>query len=131
MWNFKEQTRLFMRFLASGLPSFLLAIPLNIFLVQVLLIHKVPAYCLVLLFQITLNFFVLKRFAFRSPEGSSARKFGIFMPGIIIFRILDAALYAFWVQTVGIYYLFAQILNVGLFSIAKFIFSKKVFEGTK
>lgn len=46
-----------------------------------------------------------------------------------MFRVLDALLYAFLVQTLGLYYLIAQLLNVGLFSIAKYFYSKAVFEG--
>ncbi|MDD3283112.1 MAG: GtrA family protein [Candidatus Cloacimonetes bacterium] len=131
MWNSKQYLSQFIRFLASGLPSFLIAIPLNVFLVQVLGIHKVWAYCLVLLFQITLNFFVLKRFTFMESEGSALRKFGLFMPGIILFRILDAGLYALLVQVWGVYYILAQLINVVIFSMAKFIFSKYVFERAK
>lgn len=120
----------FIRFLLSGLPSFLIAIPLNIFLVELIDLPKILAYCLVLLLQITLNFFMLQRFTFRcDQQQSSLRKFRHFMLGIIIFRILDAMLYAFLVQRLGLYYILAQILNVGLFSIAKFLFSQYVFEG--
>lgn len=128
----KLKFRTFLRFLLSGLPSFLIAIPLNIFLVELLHLHKVLAYSLLLVLQITLNFFMLRRFTFRTAPGPSMlRKFSHFMIGIIIFRILDAALYAFLVQRLGLYYLLAQILNVGLFSIAKFLFSQYVFEGTQ
>jgi len=123
----KNQAKQFLRFLISGLPSFIVAIPLNIFLVQLLQLHKVLAYCIVLLFQVTVNFFMLKRFAFQSSGGSIAREFSIFMSGILLFRVLDAIIYALLVQVMGMYYIFAQILNVCVFSVAKFLFSKKVF----
>lgn len=126
----KPKLTTFIRFLLSGLPSFLIAIPLNIFLVELLHLHKVLAYSLLLLLQVTINFFMLRRFTFRSDPGKSElRKFSHFMIGIIIFRILDAALYAVLVERLGLYYILAQILNVGLFSIAKFLFSQYVFEG--
>jgi putative flippase GtrA len=127
---YKANSGKFVRFLAAGLPSFLLAIPLNILLVELLRLPKVPAYCLVLLFQITINFFMLRRFTFSESGSSSARrKFSLFMLGILGFRVLDAGLYALLVQALGLYYLLAQLFNVGLFSIAKFFFSKRVFEG--
>lgn len=120
----------FIRFLASGLPSFLLAIPLNLLLVEALHLHKVLAYCLVLIFQVTVNFFMLRRYTFsESSPRPAQRKFGLFMSGIIAFRILDALLYTLLVQVIGLYYLAVQVLNVGIFSIAKYLYSKAVFEG--
>jgi len=127
---FRANSGKFIRFLAAGLPSFLLAIPFNILLVELIRMPKVPAYCLVLLMQITINFFMLRKFTFSESTTSSVkRKFSLFMSGIIVFRVLDALLYAFLVQTLGLYYLIAQLLNVGLFSIAKYFYSKAVFEG--
>jgi len=127
---FRDNLPKFTRFLASGLPSFLLAIPLNILLVELLRLPKVPAYCLVLLFQITINFFMLRRFTFKQSSAHSIkRKFSLFIVGIIGFRMLDAGLYAILVQTLGLYYLLAQLLNVGIFSLAKYFYSKRIFEG--
>jgi len=120
----------FIRFVAAGLPSFLLAIPFNILLVELIGMPKVSAYCLVLLMQITINFFMLRKFTFSASATSSLkRKFSLFMFGIIIFRVLDALLYALLVQRLGVYYLLAQIFNVGLFALAKYFYSKAVFEG--
>jgi putative flippase GtrA len=120
----------FIRFLAAGLPSFLLAIPLNFLLVELAHLPKIPAYCLVLMLQICINFFMLRKFTFSESESSSLkRKFTLFMLGIIFFRILDALLYACLVQILGVYYLLAQVFNVGLFALAKYFYSKAVFEG--
>lgn len=128
MSAFRSQLTLFLRFMLSGLPSFLLAIPLNYFLVQGLGFHKLIAYPLVLLFQVSLNYVILKGYAFRG-RGGSAKKFGMFGGGIVLFRILDFGLYSLFVQVLGVYYLLAQIINVGVFSVAKFIYTKYVFEG--
>ena len=127
---FEANIHKFIRFMISGLPSFLLAIPLNIFLVKVLALPYLVAYILVMLMQITINFFFLKRFTFHeAKELSVKRRFTLFMLGIILFRAIDALVYSALIKYLGLYYVLAQILNVGVFSLAKYLFSKHIFEG--
>ena len=61
------------RFVLFGIPAFLIAIPLNFFLVETLLWPKQAAYALVLLVQVTINFFICIRFVFnRDPNKNMA-----------------------------------------------------------
>ena len=55
-------------FLLVGLPAFLIAIPLNYFLVEFIQLYKPAAYLIVLLLQVTMNFFMLRWFVFKSSK---------------------------------------------------------------
>ena len=120
------------KFLAAGLPSFLLALPINYLLVDHLGVPKRLAYLLVLIFQVSLNYFMCRFFVFKTPgEKSSLAEYARFMGGILLFRILDWCVYVVLVDTIHVYYLLAQILNVVLFSVAKFLFAEKLMLHSK
>lgn len=117
-------------FLAVGIPAFLIAVPLNWFLVEKLLWPKPAAYALVLILQVTINFFACILFVFKRDQTRSlASQFAIFTSGILAVRILDWGLYSLLVKTTSIHYLIIQFSNVILFSLAKFAFARRIIEG--
>lgn len=117
-------------FLAAGLPAFLIAIPLNFLLVDRLHWPKPAAYALVLVIQVTINFFACVCFVFRrDTRRSMASQFALFMSGILIARLLDWGLYSLLVSILPIHYLLLQFFNVLLFSILKFLMARRAIEG--
>ncbi len=119
-----------LKFLAVGLPAFLIAVPLNWFLVETLHWPKPAAYACVLVVQVTINFFACIYFVFkRDTSKSLLSQFIIFMSGILAARVLDWGLYTLLVQTTPIHYLVIQFANVILFSLAKFAFAQRTIEG--
>lgn len=135
--QFREDPRSFARlgsrvilFLVAGLPAIALAIPLNYSLVTLLQMPAPAAYAVVLVIQVTLNFFCCRWFVFKSPPGTSLwKQYGKFTGGILAFRILDWGVYVFLVQVMGWYFLLVQLLNVFVFALLKFGYSKRVMEG--
>lgn len=116
-------------FMITGFPAFLLAIPLNWFLVEYIALYKPIAYLITLLFQVSVNFFMLRRFVFTDKkEESVLKQYFQFLAGISVFRFLDWGLYSLLTYYTDIYYLFIQIGNVLIFSIFKFIYSKYILE---
>ncbi len=118
----------FTGFLLAGLPSFIIAIPLNWALVEYAHLAKPLAYALVMIFQISLNFFTSRWLVFDSPPGKTfPRQFAEFFSGIAVFRMADWSLYSLLVQFTPHLYLVVQVINVVLFSFLKFLFCRKVF----
>ncbi len=119
----------FIKFLLSGLPAFLFAIPLNYILVEYASLYKPLAYILVLLIQVTINFFILRRFVFRTSRADPILKqYFVFLGGIGVVRLMDLLVYSFFVEAFGFYYLLVQLANVIIFSVVKFLFSMYVLE---
>jgi len=119
-----------LRFLAAGIPAFLIAIPLNFFLIERLHWPKPNAYALVLVVQVTINFFACILFVFkRDASKSLASQFAIFATGILATRVLDWGLYTFLVSVIPVHYVFIQLTNVVIFSLAKFTFARRTIEG--
>jgi len=117
-------------FLVAGLPAFALAIPLNWFLVSRLMWGKSGAYALVLLMQVAVNFFMCRWFVFTNRKATPVlTQFGQFLSGILVFRIADWALYTFLVTAFDFCFLAVQVVNIVIFSVLKFKFSRKVMEG--
>lgn len=120
------------RFLLAGLPAFLIAIPLNWWLVEQAGWTKPAAYALVLVVQVTINFFACIAFVFRRDRSQAlSRQFLLFMGGILVARALDWAFYRVLVELLPIHYLLVQVLLVGIFSVAKFLMARRVLEGVK
>lgn len=116
-----------LRFQASGAPAFILAIPLNWALVERGGLSHAPAYLLVLLFQVAVNYLMCRRFVF--PAAGDRGFFAEFFPfvsGVMVIRVLDWLTYQIWVGPLGVYYLIAQILNVPIFAIVKFLFAERL-----
>jgi len=122
--------RKYYKFLFAGLPSFLIAIPLNFFLVEVVQINYSLAYIVVLVLQVTINFFAVTYFVFKDHNSTPlVVKFYKFFSAIMFVRFVDWLVYTLLVVYFGLYYLLIQVLNVIFFSFFKYKFSKKVIEG--
>ena len=121
------------KFLAVGLPSFALAIPLNWLLVEKCGMMKTIAYALVLLAQVSVNFFLCRWLVFTpSTRKPIARQYAEFMAAVGVFRGVDWVAYSVLVAAFpNIHYIIFQIANVIVFSLAKFMFCKKAIEGGK
>lgn len=120
------------KFLIVGLPSFIVAIPLNILLVEKIGIWKPASYALVLVVQTSMNFLLCRRFVFKPCQHKSIYKQYLgFISAVAIFRYLDWGLYSILVKTTNINYILIQLFNVVIFSVAKYFGSKKAIEGVK
>lgn len=121
--------RKLLKFFLAGVPAFLIAVPLNYALVAWAGLTKPLAYALVLTVQVTLNFFACRLFVFDPhPEIGLGRSFAVFFNGIVLFRLADWALYTVLTARFGLPFVGVQLLNVGLFGLLKFLFSRRVFE---
>lgn len=119
----------YVRFLLAGLPSALLALPLNMALVELAHWPKSYAYGAVLVFQVSLNYFFCRRFVFlRLPGSSEALAFSGFSLVVGFFRLLDWAAYTFCVSRLDLWYGWMQILNMAVFSVAKYLSCKFIFQ---
>ena len=119
-----------LRFLAAGIPAFLLAIPLNWILVDHLAVSKPMAYGCVLLVQVTINFFACVHFVFeRDRSRGLFDQYLAFMGGILAARCLDWGIYTLVVQHTAAHYLVVQVLNALVFSVLKFTFARRAIEG--
>ena len=120
----------FIKFLLAGLPSFLIAIPVNYFLVEYAHFPKGICYALVLFCQVTINFFVCRIWVFdRTQHMNIGLQFLLFLSNILVFRVLDWGLYYILVTWFDLYYIGVQLGNILFFSFFKFFFSKKIMEG--
>lgn len=123
-----QRGRQFFKFMASGLPMFLVAIPLNVALVELARFPKAPAYALVLVVQVSLNFFICRYFVFdRQRPASLFAQFRAFFFGIMMFRVFDWGLYSLLTAVFHLPYVAVQLFNVALFSVLKFLFAEWVF----
>jgi len=121
-----------LRFLLSGLPAFLLAIPANWFLVELLHWPKPVSYLAVLWGQTTINFFACRRFAFDVKDRPpTVGQYWQFLSGMGLFRLADWLLYTIVVEVFRLYYLAAQLFNIAVFALIKFKFAESLFERRK
>ena len=121
-----------LRFQAAGAPAFALAIPLNWLLVERAGLAHASAYLIVLLFQVAFNYVMCRHFVF--PAAGDRGFFAEFLPfvsGIMVIRVLDWLTYQLWVGPLGVYYLAAQILNVPLFALVKFLFAERLLDAAR
>ncbi|MGJ8642791.1 MAG: GtrA family protein [Luteolibacter sp.] len=118
-----------LRFLAVGIPAFLIAIPLNWFLVEKLFWPKPAAYAFVLTVQVTINFFACILFVFKRDSSKSiVSQFLAFTAAILSVRALDWGIYTLLVKFTPIHYLILQLANTAVFSVAKYIFARRAIE---
>jgi len=119
------------RFLLAGLPAFIMAVPLNMLLVDRLAWPKPAAYALVLVAQVSINFWICVKFVFtRDARRNLAGQFVTFLGGIMAARALDWTTYSI-MTWIGVHYVIAQLLNVVVFSILKYSFAKRTIEGSE
>lgn len=117
-----------LKFLAAGLPAFLLAVPANYWLAGGVGLAKPVAYAIVLAGQVTLNFFLNRVFVFEKRGKSIVQEFVPFVVGILGFRVADWLVYVLLVEVYGLYYLAVQLGNVLVFLVPKFLFAEGVFR---
>lgn len=117
------------RFLAAGLPAFLIALPLNVYLVTGLGWHQWVAYAIVLAVQVTINFFACTLFVFDRNKGRSLlAQFLEFFGIVASMRLLDWVAYVGWTGLLGMHFVAAQLVNVGLFALVKFLLAQRAIE---
>jgi putative flippase GtrA len=117
------------KFFVAGVPSFLLALPLNWLLVARAGWPKPAAYALVLVLQVTINYFACRYFVFETGQRTSLwRSFAVFVNGILVFRLLDWGMYSLLTTQFNLPFIGVQLFNVAMFGLLKFEFSKRVFE---
>lgn len=120
------------KFGVAGLPSFLVAVPLNYLLVTKGHFPKPAAYALVLAIQVTINFFACYYFVFATDRRIGLwRSFVIFSNGILLFRLGDWAVYSVLTTRFGMPFIGVQLFNVALFGLLKYEFSRRVFESQR
>jgi putative flippase GtrA len=123
-----KQIPLLVKFLASGFPALVLAVVLNGVLVEKAKLPIAAAYAIVLVMQTTINFFLCRYWVFNAAGGRKlASSFTLFAAGILVIRFLDWMVYNFLVSQIGLYFLVAQGLNVLVFALVKFEFSRRLF----
>ena len=124
-----RRAKRFFQFLLAGLPSFILAVPLNVLFVEIILANKLISYAIVLVFQVTINFFICLFFVFeRNKSSSLGRQYLEFVSSILLVRSLDWVVYSVLVEGFGAYYLAVQLMNVLVFSGVKFFLARQVIE---
>lgn len=120
---------LVIRFFLAGLPAFCGAIVLNRFMVGSLQLNPALAYGVVLFLQMSVNFLICHYFVFESAHRVPIAKAYIsFMGGNTVIRLLDWVVYSGLVSRWPQWYLGVQIGNILLFSVAKYLFARSIFE---
>ena len=117
------------KFMAAGLPAFLLALPANYVLVERAHWNKSLTYAVIMAAQVTINFFLCRRWVFERHDTQSLwKEFKIFFTGIMAFRCGDWLFYTLLTLVIPRYYLAVQCGNVALFGVLKFLFSERLFK---
>lgn len=125
----RDLTYKLLRFMIAGVPTFLVALPMNWFLVDQLELPKSGTYACVLLAQTTVNFFICRWFVFREESRKPMlSRFIPFLAGVLFFRAADWGLYTLLVSFTGLWYLGVQLGNAVLFMLLKFAFVRRVME---
>jgi putative flippase GtrA len=123
-----KQIPLLVKFLASGFPALVLALVLNGILVEKAKLPIAAAYAIVLVLQTTVNFFLCRYWVFQGGGGRKiANSFTRFATGILVIRFLDWMVYNFLVAQMDLYFLAAQGINVVVYALVKFEFSRRLF----
>ncbi len=126
--NYSELKKIILFFLV-GIPSYVLAVVLNYYLVEFTNISILISYLLVLILQVIINFFLNLNYVFKSSSSENTLlKFKHFSFSIIAVRILDWSLFALIISLFDIWYIFVQTSNILVFGLMKYVLSKKIFE---
>ena len=119
-----KEVKNFIKFLLAGLPSALLAIPLNIVLVEIGEVNKTISYGLVIFLQILVNFIFINNYVFKYNNRFTS--FIKFFFGIVIFRAFDLIIYSQLINLFPKLYILIQLSNIAIFSMIKFKYSKLI-----
>mgnify|MGYP001174468083 FL=1 len=116
-------------FLSVGIPSYIIALLLNLILVEHLNISIVISYIPVLFLQVIINFVLNLKFVFKENRSKNFYiKMKNFMLLILLVRLLDWVFFVILTQYFIVWYIFAQLINVAIFSFIKFLVSIRIFE---
>lgn len=128
--GFRIDSKTFLVFLIAGLPSFIVALVLNYVLVSFFFWPIPVAYALVLLIQVSINFFMAKNYVFKTKANTTlAIQYFQFISGIFAFRFFDWLLYLVLTQVLATHFIIIQFGNIVVFSLLKYRFAKRVIEG--
>lgn len=116
-------------FLSVGIPSYIIALLLNLILVEHLNISIVISYIPVLFLQVIINFVLNLKFVFKENRSKNFYiKMKNFMLLILLVRLFDWVFFVILTQYFIVWYIFAQLINVAIFSFIKFLVSIRIFE---
>ncbi len=119
----------FIRFGMAGLPGFILAIPLNIALIEWAHWRKPLAYLLVVWMQMTAGFIMCHYFVFeRDQRRSLLRAYLQFAGSMALIRTADWGTYTALVEWARIPYVLAQLCCTAIFLFVKFVSAKAIFR---
>ena len=119
----------FLRFGLSGLPGFVLAIGLNILLVQFAHWPKPLAYLPVMWLQMTMGFVMCRWVVFSIAPGQGlVTAYFQFALSMALIRIADWIFYTTLVELAKIPFVGAQFLSSGLFIVIKFLSARAIFK---
>ena len=119
----------FFRFGLSGLPGFVLALALNILLIEVFHWPKPLAYLLVIWMQMTMGFIMCRVLVFPGAgKNSLVTAYVQFAVSMSLIRVVDWALYTSLVELARVPYVAAQISSTILFIGIKYFSAKAIFR---
>ena len=119
----------FFRFGLSGLPGFVLAIGLNVLLVELCHWPKPLAYLPVMWLQMTMGFIMCRWVVFSvSPGQGLLTAYFQFAVSMALIRIADWILYTSLVEAAKIPFVVAQLSSTGLFIVIKFLSARAIFR---
>ena len=124
-----KEIKKFFKFLILGLPSFSLAIIINILFVKNLKFNRSLSYGLITFAQIISNFCVMNKYIFNPKKyKSQVNIFALHALGILTLRTFDWLIYSKLIYYFPNSYIKIQILNTSLFSILKFKYFKYIMD---
>jgi putative flippase GtrA len=124
-----KEASAFVRFGLAGVPGFLIAIPLNIALIEWGHWPKPIAYLFVVWMQMTSGFLMCHFLVFKTVERRSLlTAYGQFAASMGIIRVFDWATYSALVVFLHVPFVLAQIACTGFFILMKFVSAKAIFR---
>jgi putative flippase GtrA len=125
----KKDLVTFLKFGLAGLPAFVVAVPLNIVLIEWAHWPKPVAYLLVVFIQMTAGFLMNHYLVFRTTEERPLLPaYGKYVLSLGAIRLLDWCSYTALVELIHIRYVIAQIGCSVFFLLVKYISAKAIFR---
>jgi putative flippase GtrA len=119
----------FIKFVVAGMPGLVIAFSANIFLVEIFKWPKPVAYAIVVWLQLTSGFVLCRLFVFTDTQDVALLKAYInFSIRIGLIRLADWSVYTTLVELLHVPYLAAQVINLAIFPVVKFLSVRSVFH---
>lgn len=83
-----------------------------------------------MIFQVLINFILSIKIVFLKKDGYSRHNFIVFFSIVLLIRYLDWNVYLILINSLDLYFIYVQILNVGVFAYLKFFLLKKFLRDT-